>query len=132
MRTLFEDEEDYYQPKRVSNFWNNYYIECESNGDTNKNLSLEEYLKNIKPYWRDVIVVIQESDTWKIQLAISIHFIYSKDTEEECVMHSKSNNITSYNDANEIVDELFESPRSRYQGNLEKSMRGSKFIFDLV
>ena len=93
MRTLFEDEEDYYQPKRVSNFWNNYYIECESNGDTNKNLSLEEYLKNIKPYWRDVIVVIQESDTWKIQLAIAIHFIYSKDTEEECVMHSKSNKL---------------------------------------
>ena len=30
--------------KKLSNFWNNY-IENESNGDRNKNLSLEEYLK---------------------------------------------------------------------------------------
>ena len=33
IRTLFEqeDKEDYYKPKRVSNFWNNNY-----NGDSNK------------------------------------------------------------------------------------------------
>ena len=49
-------------------------------------------------------------------------------------MHSSSNNIkfTSYNDANEVVDELFESLRSRYQENLETLMRGSDFIFDSV
>ena len=37
-------------------------------------------------------------------------------------MHSKSDNIkfTSYNDANEVDDEFFESLRSRYQDNLEK------------
>ena len=33
--TLFEQEEDY-EPKRVSNFWNNIYIEYESNGDKNR------------------------------------------------------------------------------------------------
>ena len=38
----------------------------------------------------------------------------------------------SYNDANKVVDELFESLRSRYQDNLEISMRGSEFIFDSV
>ena len=45
-------------------------------------------------------------------------------------MHSNSNNIkfTSYSDANEVIDELFESLRSRYQGNLKTSMRGSDFI----
>ena len=45
-------------------------------------------------------------------------------------MHSRSNNIkfTSYNDANEVVSELFESLRSRYQGNLETSMRGSDSV----
>ena len=38
MRTLVEQqEEDYYKPKRVSNFWNNNYIEYESNGDKNRN-----------------------------------------------------------------------------------------------
>ena len=49
-------------------------------------------------------------------------------------MHSKSDNIkfTFYNDADEVVDELFESLRSRYQGNLEISMRESDFIFDSV
>ena len=49
-------------------------------------------------------------------------------------MHSTSNNIkfTSYNDANEVVDELFESLRSRYQRNLETSIRGTDFIFDSV
>ena len=49
-------------------------------------------------------------------------------------MHSKSNNIkfTSYNNAIKVVDELFESLRSRFQRNIEISMRGSDFIFDWV
>ena len=49
-------------------------------------------------------------------------------------MHSKSDNIkfTPYNDANEVIDKLFKSLRSRYQGNLETSMRGSDFIFNVV
>ena len=49
-------------------------------------------------------------------------------------MHSASDNIkfTPYNDANEVVNELFESLRSKYQDNLEISMRGSDFIFDSV
>ena len=43
--TLFEEQEEkyYYQPKRVSNFYNNTYIEYESNGDRNRKLSLDEY-----------------------------------------------------------------------------------------
>ena len=36
----------------------------------------------------------------------------------------------SYNDPNEVVEELFESLRSTYQRTLETSMRGSEFIFD--
>ena len=49
-------------------------------------------------------------------------------------MHSRSDNIkfTSHNDANEVVDELFESLCSRHQGNLETVMRGTSFIFDSV
>ena len=69
---------------------------------------------------RNIIIDIQNSDTWKIQLTIAINFISSKDAKEEHVMYSKSNNIkfTSYNDADEVVDELFGSLRSRNQGNL--------------
>ena len=49
-------------------------------------------------------------------------------------MHLRSDNIKFpfYNDVNEIDDELFDSLRLRYQGNLETSMRGSDFIFDSV
>ena len=41
-------------------------IEYESNGDRNKNLSLEEYLDEIRTYLRDTITDLQESDIWKI------------------------------------------------------------------
>ena len=58
-----EEEEEHYKLKRISNFWNNNYTEYESNGDTNKILSLEEYLNKIKPYLRNIIIDLQESDT---------------------------------------------------------------------
>ena len=88
-----EQEDDYYKPIRVGNFWNNIYIEYESNGDKNKNLSVKEYLNEIKPYLRDVIINLQKSGTWNIQLTITIDFISSKDADEEQVMHSESDNI---------------------------------------
>ena len=49
-------------------------------------------------------------------------------------MHSKSKNIEFmlYDNANEVVNELFESLLWRYQTGLETSMRGSDFIFDSV
>ena len=68
--------------KRVSNFWNNNYIEYESNGDRNRNLSLDEYLNKIKPYLRNIIIDLESSDTWKIHLTIAINLIFSKDTEK--------------------------------------------------
>ena len=40
-----EEEENYYKPVIVSSFWSNNYIENKSNGDKNKTLSVEEYLK---------------------------------------------------------------------------------------
>ena len=44
------EEENYYKPVSVNNFWSNNYIEYESNGDTNKTLSVEEYFNKISPY----------------------------------------------------------------------------------
>ena len=63
----------------------------------------------MKPFLRDKVINHQNSDAWKIQLEISINFIFSKDGEEERVMHSKSNNIEFmlYDNANKVVDELF-------------------------
>ena len=70
---------------------------------------------------RDIIIDLQVPDTRKIQLTITSNLISSKDAQ-----------FTSYNDANEVVGELFESLRSRYQSNLETSMQGSEFTFDSV
>ena len=76
IRTLSEQEEDYYKPKRVSNFWSNNYIEYKSNG--NKNKSLDEYLNKTKTYLREIIIDLQSSDTSKIQLTIATNFISQK------------------------------------------------------
>ena len=83
---------------------------------------------------KDIIIDLQNSDTWKIQLTTGINFISSKDAEEERVIPSRSNNLKfkSDNDSNELVYEHFESLHSRYQGNLETSMRGRYFIFNSV
>ena len=37
--TILEQEEDYYKPEIVSNFYNNNYIEYETNGDRNRNIT---------------------------------------------------------------------------------------------
>ena len=83
---------------------------------------------------RNIIIGLQTSDAWKIQLTIAINFISSKDTEEERVMHPSSNNIKliPYSDANDVIEKLFKPLRSKYQDNLETSMKGSDFIFDLL
>ena len=52
--------------------------------------------------------------------------------EQESLMHSKSGNIEFmlYDNANEIVHKFFESRLSRYQIDLETSIKGSDFIFE--
>ena len=49
-------------------------------------------------------------------------------------MHLSSSNIKirPYSDANDDLDKLFKSLRSRYQENLEISMKNSDLIFNLV
>ena len=61
----------------MSNFQNNNYIAYESNGDKNRNLLLQESLNKNKPFLRNIIIDLQNSDTWKIQLIIVINFISS-------------------------------------------------------
>ena len=58
---------------------------------------------------------------WKIQLTIANNFISSIDNNEEHVMHSKSDNMEiMFNDeADEVIEKLFESLKNRHQNNLE-------------
>ena len=48
-------------------------------------------------------------------------------------MHSKSDNIEIVinDEANEVIKELSDSLKNRYQNNLE-SMKGNEFFFDYV
>ena len=59
IRTLFglqKEEEDYYESKRISKFWDNNYMENESNGDQNRNLSLDEYYNKVESYLRNIVI----------------------------------------------------------------------------
>ena len=127
-------KKNYYKPVRAGGFWSNNHIECESHGDRNKTPSVKEYLNKIRPYLKDIINNLKKSDMWKVQLTIAINFIFSKDNDEESVMHSKSDNIgITINDrTDEVIEELLKSFRNRYQHNLEESMKGSESVFDYI
>ena len=116
----------------ISNFLKNKYIEYESNSEKIRNLPLDEYLNKIESYLGNIIISLQNSDTWKIQLTIKINFISLKDTEEERVMHENSDKIKFHNKVNDVVNELFKSLLSKYQDGLETSMKESDYIFDSV
>ena len=63
-----------------------------SKRDRNKTLSVEGYLNKIRLYLKDIKNNLKKSNRWKIRLTIAINLVYSKDNDEECVMHSKSKN----------------------------------------
>ena len=132
-RTHFEQEKEkiYYEPKKVSNYLNNDCIEYERNGDKNRNLSIDEYLSKTELYLRNIIISLQNSDTWESQLTITINNISSKDSEKDRVMHSSSDNtkFISYNEVNDVIEKLFKSLHSKYKDVLKTSMKGSDFIY---
>ena len=129
---LFEhEEENHYEPVGVSNVWSNKMKVTAI--DRNKTLTVEEYLNKISPYLKDIINNLKNSDTWKIQLTIANSFTSSIDYDEQHVIHSESDYIViMINDkAVEVIKELFDSLKNRYQSNLE-SMEKSQFVFDYV
>ena len=90
---------------------------------------MKEYLNKTKPYLNDIIIDIQKSGTWKVQLTIVINFISSKDINEEQLMHSKSDNIEimTYDSTNEVIEEIFESLLSRQQIGLATNNERERF-----
>ena len=74
--------------------------------------SIEEYLNKIRPHLKDIINNVKKSDTWKIQLTISINVMSFKENNEERVMHSKSNNIEFIIYDN--TDEVFKNILNRF------------------
>ena len=128
------NEEDCYELIKTKHAFDDDYIEYESRGDKDDNLSLVEYLNTIEPYLRAMIDNHKAHSEWKIQLIMRINFISFLDTYEFRVMHIKSNNIEIMNgsETNDIIKELFESFFRRYQKGLETKMKGSEFVFENV
>ena len=90
---------------RVNNFWSDSYIEYESNGDSNKTLSVKEYLNKTKPYLEVIIYNLKKYYTWKNQLTIANNFISFLNNDEGHVMYSKSDSkeITINHEADEVI-----------------------------
>ena len=66
IKNLFQnekEEENYYKPVRVNNFWSNNYVENESIGNRNEILLVEEYLNKIRPYLKDIRDNLKKSDS---------------------------------------------------------------------
>ena len=63
----------------------------------------------IKPYQSKNTLISKNMTHGKFNCKIAIHFISSKNTDEEHVMHSKRDNIEIiiYDEADELIQELF-------------------------
>ena len=68
---------------------------------------------------KDIINNLKKSYTWKIQLTIANNFISLIDIDEEHVVDLKSGNIEIMisDEADEVIKELFDSLKTRYQNN---------------
>ena len=76
----------------------------------------------IRPHLRDRTNDHKTQGESKIQLTMIINFISSRDSDEIRTMYTKSNNIQIImgNEADEIIEELFESLLQKYQEGLEE------------
>ena len=144
-------DEGYYKLIINNGAFNKSYIQYENKGNKNKILTPSEYLDMIRPYLSDIKNNPKTQGEWrihsdntkikhkteserKIQLTMAINFISSTDSDETRTMHTKSNNVEIMmgSEADQIIEELFESLLQLYQKNFEESMRGSEFVYDIV
>ena len=126
------NEEDYYEPKEIKSAFDGSYILYESRGDKDNKLALYEYFEIIRPYLKDLIDDLKGE--WKIQLSMWIIFVSFTDANETPEMHTKSGNITIMSDieTEDVINELFNTFRKRYQEGLQTKMKGSSFIFERI
>ena len=142
LEIFFElENEDYYKPMRVGSFCSNIYIKYESNGDGDKNLSINKNCNKIKQYSKAIILDLQKSGNCKSQITIAINFISSKDTNKERKWFIKKVMIKSYDlyYHNQIRSnpqiKLLNSFLNRFFLDItfvETQMKGSAFILDSV
>ena len=123
----------------------NSSIEYKSRGDRYENLLPKEYLAMIRLYLRDLINdqepsmkltdKANNSDTergkWKIQLIMQNNCISSKNFEENRFIYSASKAIEIFidNDADDIIDKLFDTILQRFQEARETSNERGANLF---
>ena len=71
----------------------------------------------------DMILDYKTRGEWKVQLIMSINFVYSNDWYDTRNLRTKSDNIEIMkgDETDEITVEIFESFSQNYQNNLEES-----------
>ena len=120
-----------YKPLLIKSGFYNNYLEYMSNG--NDSLSLDEYLKLIKPYLYDLINVHKAKGEWKIQLSAEISFISQKPNSNEIRVMFTRNTPEEFmigSETEEVAEKLIMSILQKYQDNLQNKMKGSDFIFN--
>ena len=79
-------------------------------------------------------MIMMTKGEWKIQLSMRIIFVSFTDANETREMHTKSDNITIMSgiETEDVVNELFNTFRKRYQEGLVTKMKGSSFTFERI
>ena len=128
---LFNEEDDYYKPKEVKSAFDGSYVLCESKGDKDSKLSIDEYFNIIRHYLKDLID--DHKGEWKIQLSMRMIFASLIDAIETLELHAKSDNITIMIgiETEDAINGLFNTFRKRSR-RLETKMRGSSFTFERI
>ena len=153
IRRLFKGfDSDYYKPIKTDASFDgkrNSYIEYKTRGERHENLLPKEYFDMIRPYLRDLINdhkplmkltdKANNSDTErgerKIRLVMQNNCISSKNFGETRFIYSASKTIEIFmaNDADDIIDQLFDTILQIFQEATETSNeRGSEFIHESV
>ena len=137
IENVFDNIDDnYYRPILVKSSFNESYKYYESRGDKDKKISIEQYLKMIKPYLIDLInenkAIETSSNEWKIQINMHVNFVSSNDTGEVRTVFVWSDNekIRLGNETDDIIKRLINSFLNNYQKEELILRNGSNFVFE--
>ena len=127
-------EEDYYEPKEIKSAFNGSYVLYESKGDKDNMLAIYDYFDKIKPYLKNMIDDYKSKGQWKMQITMRIIFISFIDKNETQVMHTKSDNITIMRgiETEDVINELLDTFRKRYQEGLETKMKEAAIYLNVL
>ena len=117
---------------KVKGAFDDSYVLYESKGDKGTRLSIDEHFDIIRPYLKDMIDDHKSKGERKIQRSMQIIFVSFTDENQTRESHTKSDNIAIMRgvETEDIINEVFNTFRKRYQEVLETKMRRSSFTFE--